>query len=116
MTNSLILFLVLQVTVIEKESMIGGKAATVGVEGKFFDLGGHVCTSACSVMADLARELGIGTHHILPSLIIDNDGRCIQAMAVDRMDLAPLVKKLHEVGHAFSFKGLMFWGRCTAEY
>lgn len=86
-----------QVTLIEKETIIGGKAATVSIGGKPFDLGGHVCTVAYTAIDALAKELGLGKQHNLPNLMIDRASDTVKPVIPHASGLAPLMKKLHEV-------------------
>lgn len=89
--------LYVQVTLIEKESMLGGKAATVSIGGKPFDLGGHVCTAAYTAIDALAKELGLEKQNNLPNLMIDSAAGTVKPVVAHASGLAPLMKKLNEV-------------------
>jgi cytochrome P450/thioesterase domain-containing protein len=54
------------VTVLELAASVGGKCASVTLDGHAFDVGGHVCTAAYHHVAALITELGLSTEDVVP--------------------------------------------------
>ena len=52
--------------VVDAAESPGGKSASIHLEGRAYDLGGHFCTSRYSAVERLAAELGIGTEDTTP--------------------------------------------------
>ncbi|GAB3442944.1 hypothetical protein GCM10027570_10500 [Streptomonospora sediminis] len=60
--------------VLESEPEVGGKSASIRVDGRAYDLGAHICTPQYTELARLAAELGVGTEDATPSLVHDTAG------------------------------------------
>ncbi|GAA3438562.1 alpha/beta fold hydrolase [Kutzneria kofuensis] len=54
------------VTVLEAAGHVGGKCASVTLDGHVFDVGGHVCTGMYKRLRELLTELGLSTEDITP--------------------------------------------------
>ncbi|EWM19527.1 LOW QUALITY PROTEIN: non-ribosomal peptide synthetase, partial [Kutzneria sp. 744] len=54
------------VTVLEAAENVGGKCASVTLDGHVFDVGGHVCTLTYKRVAALVTELGLSIEDITP--------------------------------------------------
>ena len=54
------------VTVLESAPSVGGKCASITIDGHAFDVGGHVCTVAYRRLAALVTELGLSTEDVVP--------------------------------------------------
>lgn len=54
------------VTVLEAAPSVGGKCASVTIDGHVFDVGGHVCTVTYQRLAALVTELGLSTEDVVP--------------------------------------------------
>ncbi|QUQ65097.1 cytochrome P450 [Kutzneria sp. CA-103260] len=54
------------VTVLEAAPSVGGKCASVTIDGHAFDVGGHVCTVMYQRLAALVTELGLSTENVMP--------------------------------------------------
>lgn len=54
------------VTVLEAAENVGGKCASVTLDGHVFDVGGHVCTLTYKRLAALVTELGLSIEDITP--------------------------------------------------
>ncbi|GGU33520.1 cytochrome P450 [Lentzea flava] len=57
--------------VLERDGEVGGKCASVSIDGHAFDLGGHVCTTAYRRLAALVAELGLDTEATTPHRVFD---------------------------------------------
>lgn len=57
--------------VLERGGEVGGKCASVDIDGHAFDLGGHVCTTTYRRLAALATELGLDTEATTPHRVFD---------------------------------------------
>ncbi|MET9631055.1 cytochrome P450 [Lentzea sp. NPDC006480] len=57
--------------VLERGGEVGGKCASVDIDGHAFDLGGHVCTTKYQRLAALATELGLDTEPTTPHRVFD---------------------------------------------
>ncbi|MFS8104773.1 cytochrome P450 [Lentzea alba] len=57
--------------VLERGDEVGGKCASVDIDGHAFDLGGHVCTTKYERLAALATELGLDTEPTTPHRVFD---------------------------------------------
>ncbi|MFE2471217.1 FAD-dependent oxidoreductase [Streptomyces mirabilis] len=60
-----------RVTVLETAPEIAGKCESVQVDGRVYDLGGHLCTTAYQRVAELAQELGAATEDTTPHRVYD---------------------------------------------
>lgn len=49
------------VVVLEREPVVGGKAVSIDVDGRAYDLGAHICTPRYERFSELAAELGVDT-------------------------------------------------------
>jgi cytochrome P450/thioesterase domain-containing protein len=54
------------VTVLEAAPSVGGKCASMTIDGHAFDVGGHMCTVTYQRMAALITELGLSTEDVVP--------------------------------------------------
>ena len=54
------------VTVLESVDHVGGKCASITLDGHAFDVGGHVCTLTYQRLAALVAELGLSIEDITP--------------------------------------------------
>jgi thioesterase domain-containing protein/acyl carrier protein len=75
--------------VLEERPDVGGKCESVEIEGRAFDLGGHLCTVAYDRVAALAAEFGALTEATTPSLVYDTGTRASapQSSAFFRRDV-----------------------------
>jgi acyl-CoA synthetase (AMP-forming)/AMP-acid ligase II/surfactin synthase thioesterase subunit/acyl carrier protein len=55
-----------RVTVLEREREVAGKCGSVQLDGRWYDLGGHVCTARYVTLARMASELGLSTLPVTP--------------------------------------------------
>ncbi len=60
-----------QVTVLERGPRPGGKCATVEIDGRAYDLAGHICTATYTSVARLAQEVGVPTEPATPARVFD---------------------------------------------
>ncbi|MEU9450827.1 alpha/beta fold hydrolase [Streptomyces sp. NPDC048277] len=60
-----------RVTVLEARESVAGKCESVEIDGRAYDLGGHICTSQYERVAELATELGVATEQTTPYRILD---------------------------------------------
>ncbi|MEU6253477.1 alpha/beta fold hydrolase [Streptomyces sp. NPDC047043] len=64
-----------RVTVLEARQSVAGKCESVEIDGRAYDLGGHICTSQYERVAELATELGVPTEPTTPYRILDVEQR-----------------------------------------
>ncbi|TDQ43896.1 FAD-dependent oxidoreductase [Actinorugispora endophytica] len=64
-----------RVVVLESEPEVGGKSASIRVDGRAYDLGAHICTPQYEELARLAAEFGVDTEDATPSRVHGADGR-----------------------------------------
>jgi acyl carrier protein len=55
-----------RVVVLDSAPAVGGKSATLTVDGRPYDLGAHLCTSRYTELAALARRFGMETEDTVP--------------------------------------------------
>ncbi|MFC7329211.1 FAD-dependent oxidoreductase [Marinactinospora rubrisoli] len=60
--------------VLESEPEVGGKSASIHVDGRAYDLGAHICTPQYAELVRLAAELGVDTEDATPSRVHDTGG------------------------------------------
>jgi cytochrome P450/thioesterase domain-containing protein/acyl carrier protein len=60
-----------RVVVLEADAAVAGKCGSVEIDGRAYDVGGHVCTAAYRQLAELVLELGIGTETTTPHRVFD---------------------------------------------
>ena len=60
-----------RVTVLERQGEVGGKCGSVQVGGRWYDLGGHVCTARYVTLARMVAELGLTTMPVTPARPFD---------------------------------------------
>ncbi|WP_405868555.1 alpha/beta fold hydrolase [Streptomyces sp. NBC_00005] len=60
-----------RVTVLEARESVAGKCESVRIDGRAYDLGGHICTNQYERVAELATELGVPTEATTPYRILD---------------------------------------------
>ncbi|CAM3455692.1 FAD-dependent oxidoreductase [Corallococcus sp. ZKHCc1 1396] len=63
------------VTVFERSPRLGGKSASVEVDGQWFDLGGHGCSSNYRQVGRLVAELGLEMVRMTPFRVLEANGR-----------------------------------------
>ncbi|MEO3808285.1 FAD-dependent oxidoreductase [Sphaerisporangium sp. B11E5] len=61
--------------VLESAGEVAGKAASVRVDGRAYDLGAHICTTRYTELMSLACELGVETEPATPALVYDTARR-----------------------------------------
>ncbi len=59
------------VTVLERQGEVGGKCGSVELDGRWYDLGGHVCTARYVTLARMVDELGLDTEAVTPARPFD---------------------------------------------
>ncbi|WP_375765676.1 FAD-dependent oxidoreductase [Archangium gephyra] len=59
------------VTVLERQGEVGGKCGSVQLGGRWYDLGGHVCTARYVTVARMVAELGLSTMPVTPARPFD---------------------------------------------
>ncbi|MEE1937975.1 FAD-dependent oxidoreductase [Streptomyces sp. TRM 70361] len=57
-----------RVVVLDSAPEVAGKAASLEIDGRPYDLGAHICTPRYTGLAALAREFGVGTEDVTPVL------------------------------------------------
>ncbi|KAK9817108.1 hypothetical protein WJX72_009654 [[Myrmecia] bisecta] len=72
-------------------SEVGGKCASVTVDGHVFDLGGHVCTRHYTTVAHLVQEVGLAREEVTPSYRYDLATRTVVDPAADPGTLPALL-------------------------
>lgn len=75
-----------QVTVFEQSSAVAGKCASLEVDGRPYDLGGHVCTPRYVRVAAWARALGVPLDVATPTRVFDAESRTVRERG-DRDDV-----------------------------
>ncbi|MET7474031.1 FAD-dependent oxidoreductase [Streptomyces sp. NPDC005648] len=72
-----------RVTVLEEQDAVAGKCRSVDVDGRAYDLGGHICTNQYVRTAELVTELDVETERTSRYRVIDAAGATAsrQAMA-----------------------------------
>ena len=60
-----------RVTVLERQGEVGGKCGSVQLDGRWYDLGGHVCTARYVTLARMVAELGLSTLPVTPARPFD---------------------------------------------
>ncbi|MEV7072352.1 FAD-dependent oxidoreductase [Streptomyces sp. NPDC093990] len=67
-----------RVTVLEEQDTVAGKCQSVRVDGRAFDLGGHICTNRYERIAGLLTELGVETERTSRYRVLDAAGRALR--------------------------------------
>ncbi|MDA0564255.1 FAD-dependent oxidoreductase [Streptomonospora sp. S1-112] len=57
--------------VLESAPEVGGKSASIRVDGRAYDLGAHICTPEYAELTRLAADLGVGTEDATPTRVHD---------------------------------------------
>lgn len=71
-----------RVTVLEEQTTVAGKCQSVHVNGRAYDLGGHICTNRYERVAELLTELDVQTERTSRYRVLDAGGRAVrQSMA-----------------------------------
>ncbi|GLP69891.1 hypothetical protein TUSST3_65120 [Streptomyces sp. TUS-ST3] len=71
-----------RVTVLEERDTVAGKCQSVHVDGRAYDLGGHICTSRYERVARLLTELDVETERTSRYRVLDGSGGAVrQSMA-----------------------------------
>lgn len=60
-----------RVTVLERADAVAGKCASVTVDGRWYDLGGHLCVGEHLYLRRLAAEVGAATEPATPAHVVD---------------------------------------------
>ena len=63
-----------RVTVLEEQDAVAGKCRSVDVDGRAYDLGGHICTDRYVRIAELVTELDVQTERTSRYRVIDAPG------------------------------------------
>jgi thioesterase domain-containing protein/acyl carrier protein/glutathione S-transferase len=69
------------VVVLDSADEVGGKSASVEIDGHPYDLGAHLCTNRYRELARLVAELGLETEDTTPTLLYDADRAAIASPA-----------------------------------
>ncbi|KAK9830424.1 hypothetical protein WJX72_011699 [[Myrmecia] bisecta] len=80
-----------QVTVLERESEVAGKCASITVDGHIFDLGGHICTRHYKTVAEMVKEVGLARAPVTDSFRYDLPTRAVVDLAGDPKILEALM-------------------------
>jgi thioesterase domain-containing protein/acyl carrier protein len=64
-----------RVIVLESGATVGGRCESLEIDGRSYDLGGHLCTTAYPRVARLIRELDIHTEDTTPHHVYDVESR-----------------------------------------
>lgn len=67
-----------RVTVLEERDTVAGKCQSVQVDGRAYDLGGHICTNRYERMAELVSELDVATERTSRYRVLDAAGRAVR--------------------------------------
>ncbi|MFG2026547.1 protoporphyrinogen/coproporphyrinogen oxidase [Streptomyces sp. NPDC048825] len=78
-----------RVTVLEEQDTVAGKCQSVHVDGRAYDLGGHICTSQYARVAELVTELDVETERTTRYRVIG--GLDVAARAPGRQSMAFLL-------------------------
>lgn len=62
-----------RVTVLERADAVAGKCASVRIDGRWYDLGGHLCIGEHLYLRELAREVGAGVEPATGAHVVDLD-------------------------------------------
>lgn len=62
-----------RVTVLEQADAVAGKCASVDVDGRWYDLGGHLCIGEHLYLRELAREVGAAIEPATGAHVVDLD-------------------------------------------
>lgn len=83
-----------RVVVLESEDEVAGKAASVRIDGRVYDLGAHICTTRYTELLSLACELGVETEPTTPAFVYD-----IPNCSVEPMPLPPpeVISRYHHL-------------------
>ncbi|GAA3806145.1 hypothetical protein GCM10022403_045190 [Streptomyces coacervatus] len=86
-----------RVTVLEEQETVAGKCRSVRIDGRAYDLGGHICTNRYERTAELMAELDVETERTSRYRVLDAEGRATaQPMAFLRGDAFPRYRALRE--------------------
>ncbi|MFF4508185.1 protoporphyrinogen/coproporphyrinogen oxidase [Streptomyces sp. NPDC001401] len=86
-----------RVTVLEEQETVAGKCRSVHLDGRAYDLGGHICTSQYERTAELMAELDVETERTSRYRVLDAEGRATaQAMAFLRDEAFARYRALRE--------------------
>lgn len=67
-----------RVTVLEEQATVAGKCQSVHVDGRAYDLGGHICTNRYERIARLLTDTGLETERTSRYRVLDTDGRAVR--------------------------------------
>ncbi|MFE3849601.1 flavin monoamine oxidase family protein [Streptomyces griseorubiginosus] len=67
-----------RVTVLEERETVAGKCQSVHVDGRAYDLGGHICTNRYERIAELLTELDVETERTSRYRVLDAGGRAVR--------------------------------------
>ncbi|MEU9171181.1 FAD-dependent oxidoreductase [Streptomyces sp. NPDC048420] len=86
-----------RVTVLEEQDTVAGKCRSVHVDGRAYDLGGHICTNRYERTAQLLSELDVETERTTRYRVLDAEGKAVrQSMAFLRDDALQRYRALRE--------------------
>jgi glycine/D-amino acid oxidase-like deaminating enzyme len=87
-----------RVTVLEERETVAGKCRSVRLDGRAYDLGGHICTNRYERTAELMAELDVETERTSRYRVLDVERRAAarQAMAFLRDDAFRRYRALRE--------------------
>ncbi|MGI5459900.1 protoporphyrinogen/coproporphyrinogen oxidase [Streptomyces sp. CA-249302] len=71
-----------RVTVLEERDTVAGKCESVDVDGRAYDLGGHICTTRYERIAELVTELDVETERTSRYRVLDVEGRAATRQAM----------------------------------
>eukprot|EP00698_Gefionella_okellyi_P012932 TRINITY_DN3515_c0_g1_i2.p1 TRINITY_DN3515_c0_g1~~TRINITY_DN3515_c0_g1_i2.p1 ORF type:complete len:2412 (+),score=457.36 TRINITY_DN3515_c0_g1_i2:141-7376(+) len=66
-----------KVTVLERTETVGGKCASIEIEGHVYDLGGHVCHDRFTTLLALMKEFNTEQEMCAPPFILDQHSRAV---------------------------------------
>jgi acyl carrier protein len=103
-------------TVLERAEHVGGKCASIEIDGRAYDLGGHLCGASYSTIRALADELGCAIESATPSYELDlargalpssaarTDPGALRAYTSERRECFPGIQAvgLHAAGRALA--------------
>ena len=71
-----------RVTVLEEQETVAGKCQSVDIDGRAYDLGGHICTNRYQRTAELVAELDVETERTSRYRVLDVEGQTATRQAM----------------------------------
>jgi surfactin synthase thioesterase subunit len=68
-----------EVTVLERSANVAGKCASLEIDGRAYDWGGHLCTGHYTSLAAMASALGVPREPATPTLVYDIEARAVMS-------------------------------------